>query len=72
MYTLREFIQASEFPVEDMNVDKFFNGIKHGMWIMVDDGLLEWMGYPMNTNSQIDHSRRGFGKLLRIMIMTSN
>lgn len=64
MYTLREFIQVSEFPVEDMNVDKFFNGIKHGMWIMVDDGLLEWMGYPMDTTKNRENARLRFKKII--------
>lgn len=43
--SLREFIEAAEFPIEKANVDKFFNGMRHDMMVLVDDDTMSWMGY---------------------------
>jgi hypothetical protein len=64
MHTIREFIPLAGFDAADLHVDKFFNGLKYGMWIMVNDGLLEWMGYPMDKKTNIESSRKRFGKLV--------
>jgi hypothetical protein len=47
--SLREFIEASEFPIEKVNVDKFFNGMRHDMEVLIDDTTLQWMGYSGDT-----------------------
>jgi hypothetical protein len=64
MHTIREFIPLANFNIIDFHVDKLFNGMKYGIWIMVNDGLLEWMGYPMDKETDIKSSRKRFGKLV--------
>ena len=50
--SLREFIEASEFPIDGINVNRFFNGMRNGMKVLVDDDTLDWMGYAGEKNIQ--------------------
>lgn len=61
MLTIKDFIRISEFPVDNMLIDKFYNNIKYELPLLVTDELLEWMGYVGELNTR----RLSFDKFLK-------
>jgi hypothetical protein len=65
MLTVKEFITASELPVEALWVDRFYNNIKHDMPIFISDAVIEWMGFEGGKDNDMTVKRKHFLKTLK-------
>jgi hypothetical protein len=65
MLTVNEFIRAAKFPVEAMDVDRFYNNLKHDMPIFIDDAVIEWMGFDGGAKNEMRFKRPKFMQCLR-------
>ncbi|KAG7376507.1 hypothetical protein PHYPSEUDO_013289 [Phytophthora pseudosyringae] len=56
-----QFVKTFQYPIEQLYIDKFWNGINKNDWIVVDYDMLRWMGYE----SGCDDIKKQYHKLLQ-------
>lgn len=45
LLTIKEFIEATKFPIDKLYIDKFWASLHDNQLIYVDDDLIRWMGF---------------------------
>jgi hypothetical protein len=61
MLTVQEFIQKSNFPIDNFMVDNFFNNLNNDVPIYITNELIEWCGF---NAKEFRFKKREFDRML--------
>lgn len=50
---IQDFIEKTNYNIETLYIDKFWNCLENDKWLYVDKELLEWMGYIQKNSNDL-------------------